>query len=116
VTGPDQRAATGHVLRTIDGREVLFDAEGFLVDAQAWTETVAETLAAEIGLAALGDEHWRVIRFLRDYYLEHGKSPLSREVKKDVGLSLMEIESLFPGGLKRGARRLAGLPNPRGCM
>jgi tRNA 2-thiouridine synthesizing protein E len=30
-------------------------------------------------------------------------------------LSLMEMESLFPGGIKHGARRLAGLPNPRSC-
>lgn len=116
MTGPDQRAATGHVLRRIGGREVLFDAEGFLVDSQAWTETVAENLAAESGLAALGEEHWRVIRFLRDFYQTWAKSPLSREVKKGTGLSLMEIDALFPGGLKQGARRLAGLPNPRGCM
>ena len=41
---------------------------------------------------------------------------MSRDIKKGTGLSLLEIERLFPGGLKGGARRLAGLPNPRGCM
>ena len=25
----------------------------------------------------------------------------------------MEMEALFPGGIKYGARRLAGLPNPK---
>jgi TusE/DsrC/DsvC family sulfur relay protein len=116
VADPDQTAASGHVLRRIGGREVLFDAEGFLIDPQVWTEAVAETLAAEQGLAALDEPHWRVILFLRKFYLAQGKSPLSREVKAGTGLSLMEIDALFPGGLKRGARRLAGLPNPRGCM
>ncbi len=116
MSGADQTAATGHVLRRIGGRDVLFDAEGYMIDPEIWTEAVAETLAAEQGLAALDEPHWRVIRFLREYYQHWGKSPLSREVKKGTGLSLMEIDDLFPGGLKRGARRLAGLPNPRGCM
>jgi tRNA 2-thiouridine synthesizing protein E len=29
---------------------------------------------------------------------------------------LVELESLFPGGIKKGARRLAGLPNPKTCI
>ena len=112
----DQVGASGHVHRTIAGRTVLFDAEGFLVDAQAWDEELAQALALEQGLKGLGQAHWRVIRFLREFFLAWGKSPLSREVKKGTGLGLMEIEEIFPGGIKRGARLLAGLPNPRGCM
>jgi len=64
----------------------------------------------------LKDAHWKVIRFLRGYYLAQGKAPLGREIIKGLGISLLEIERLFPGGVKKGARRLAGLPNPRGCM
>jgi sulfur relay (sulfurtransferase) DsrC/TusE family protein len=29
---------------------------------------------------------------------------------------LLEIEKLFPGGIKYGARRVAGLPNPKNCL
>jgi tRNA 2-thiouridine synthesizing protein E len=63
----------------------------------------------------LADTHWQVIRFLREYYLQNGRAPLNRQLKAGLGMSLMEIESLFPGGLKLGARRLAGLPNPKTC-
>jgi sulfur relay (sulfurtransferase) DsrC/TusE family protein len=52
---------------------------------------------------------------LREYYLQNGRAPLNRQLKAGLGMSLMEIESLFPGGLKLGARRLAGLPNPKTC-
>ena len=63
-----------------------------------------------------GEDHWRAVpTLLRDYYLQNGRAPLHRELKKGVGMSLMEIEDRFPGGIKQGARRLAGLPNPKTC-
>ena len=102
-------------VRSIAGREMVFDAEGFLLDPHEWTEEVAEALARESGVAVITDLQWQVIRFLREYYRENGRAPLNRQIKSGTGLSLMEIESLFPGGIKQGARRLAGLPNPRSC-
>jgi len=109
-TGP------GHRFRLYGGREVLVDQEGFLLDPTAWSEEVAVEMARELGLEMIEETHWVTIRFLREYYFAHGKAPMSRDIKKGTGLSLLEIERLFPGGLKAGARRLAGLPNPRGCM
>ncbi len=109
-------SASGHRFCGLAGRDVLLDQEGFFVNPQEWSEDVALDMAAKEGLPGLEDMHWRVIRFLREYYFAHGKAPLSREIKKGIGISLLEIERIFPGGLRGGARRLAGLPNPRGCM
>jgi sulfur relay (sulfurtransferase) DsrC/TusE family protein len=58
---------------------------------------------------------WRVVRFLRDFYSYQRRAPLNNLIKKGTGISLQELESLFPGGIKYGARRLAGLPNPKAC-
>jgi len=102
-------------VRCLAGQEIAFDSEGFLWDPLQWTEEVAQDLASEIGITLVEDIHWRVIRFIRNYYLQNGRAPLNRELKKGIGMNLLEIESLFPGGLKHGARRLAGLPNPRTC-
>jgi tRNA 2-thiouridine synthesizing protein E len=102
-------------VRSLAGREVVFDSEGFLSDFRQWTEEVARILAQESGIEVLADSHWQVIRFLREYYLQNGRAPLNRQLKSGIGMSLLEIESLFPGGLKQGARRLAGLPNPKTC-
>jgi len=99
----------------IAGREIVFDPEGYLLDPTQWTEGVAQDLARESGLMVMTETHWQVIRFLREYYLQNGRAPLHRQLKAGTGLSLMEIESLFPGGLRHGARRWAGLPNPRSC-
>ena len=61
------------------------------------------------------DDQWRVIRFLREYYAYHGRAPMNRDLKAGLGMSLMDLEALFPGGIRKGARRIAGLPNPRSC-
>jgi len=101
--------------RVIAGREILIDKEGFLWHPEDWTEEVAEVLASECGIEKLSDSHWRIIRFLRDYFLYHGRAPLNRDLKAALGISLMELEALFPGGIRHGARRVAGLPNPKAC-
>jgi tRNA 2-thiouridine synthesizing protein E len=95
---------------------VLFDGEGFLWFPADWSEEVAVELGAEMGLAGLSEAQWRVIRFLRDFYAENGRSPLNRKLAQGVGMSLLELERLFPDGIKYGARRLAGLPNPKNCV
>ncbi|HOD74547.1 MAG TPA: TusE/DsrC/DsvC family sulfur relay protein [Syntrophorhabdaceae bacterium] len=102
-------------VRVIAGKEVVFDDEGFLWRPEDWTEEVGRMLASETGMEGLDDDQWRVIRFLREYYAYHGRAPMNRDLKAGLGMSLMDLEALFPGGIRKGARRIAGLPNPRSC-
>ena len=101
--------------RTLGGKEVIVDREGFLWHPEDWTEEVARDLARECGVDALSDVQWRVVRFIREYYFYNGRAPLNRDLKAGLALSLLELEGLFPAGIKRGARRVAGLPNPKTC-
>lgn len=94
----------------IGGRRVYFDSDGFLWDSQDWSEELAEIMAREGGLGQLGETHWKVLRFIREFYLSTGRAPRNRPLKESTGLSMREIEELFPGGIKLGARRIAGLP------
>lgn len=103
-------------IREITGQRIEFDAEGFLQDADDWSEPIARVLAAEAGLEQLTNEHWRVLRFMRHFYDHHGRAPLNKTMRTDLGMRISQIEALFPGGIKYGARRLAGLPNPKSCM
>jgi tRNA 2-thiouridine synthesizing protein E len=107
---------SGSRFRMVAGRKVLFDGEGFLWYTADWREDVAVELAAEMGVAELSDAQWRVIRFLRGFYEENGRSPLNRKLAEGVGMPLRELEHMFPSGIKYGARRLAGLPNPKNCV
>jgi tRNA 2-thiouridine synthesizing protein E len=106
----------GERMRCIAGKEVLFDKEGFFVDTRDWSAEIAIILSREMGMAAVSEKQWLVLHFLRDYYLSNGRGPLNAELKRGTGLSLMELESMFPEGISRSARILAGLPNPKSCM
>jgi tRNA 2-thiouridine synthesizing protein E len=103
-------------MRAIAGRNVFFDREGFLNDFDDWSEELFNFLANECGLLEISDRHWRVVRFLREFYAVNGRAPLNRQLREGTGMSLLELEGLFPGGARQGARRLSGLPNPQGCM
>ncbi len=103
------------VVRNIGQREIVFDSDGFFSDFGDWDEAICTLLAGEAGLAELTGRHWRVIRFLRQFYGENGRAPLNNQLRKGTGIALLELEALFPGGIRNGARRLAGLPNPSTC-
>ncbi len=99
-----------------NGRAYQVDEDGFLQEPGIWNETVAADFLAAEGLSALTDNHWKVIRYLRDYYLEHGVAPMVRKLCKETGFKLTEIYALFPSGPAKGACKLAGLPKPTGCV
>lgn len=103
------------LFREIHGRRISFDDEGFFTDFEDWSDAVFEVLAAESGISPLTDLHREVVRFFRDYYAHNGRAPMNREVREGIAMSILELERLFPEGVKKGARRLAGLPNPKTC-
>lgn len=110
------RQGTDRHLRTIAGRQIYFDWDDFLWSPEEWDEALALALAREIGLATLDKTQWKVLHFMRDFYFYHGRSPMNKDLKAGTNMSLTLLEKLFPGGIRSGARRLAGLPNPKACI
>ncbi len=101
----------------IDGQTLELNEEGFLVHPEDWTEAVALALAkAEEGLAELTAEHWAVVKFIREYYLDKNLAPMVRKMCQATGFPLMKIYDLFPSGPAKGACKVAGLPKPDGCV
>jgi tRNA 2-thiouridine synthesizing protein E len=64
----------------------------------------------------LTEDHWKVINYIRGYYLQFGIAPMIRKLCKESGFKLNEIYTLFPSGPAKGACKLAGLPKPTGCV
>jgi tRNA 2-thiouridine synthesizing protein E len=95
---------------------VELDAEGFLTDPAQWNEAVAGEIAREHGIPELTPRHWRVVRFMRDRYLETGSAPSIRALGKESGVPVKELYALFPKGPAKLAARIGGIPKPRGCI
>ena len=110
---PEDNAGPGR--RIIAGRDIAFDEEGYFEHFEDWSEEIFEVLAREGGVSEVSDRHRRVVGFLREFYAYNARAPLNSELRKGTAMSLLDLDGLFPDGLKKGARRLAGLPNPKTC-
>jgi TusE/DsrC/DsvC family sulfur relay protein len=86
------------------------DEEGFLTNAEKWTQEVAGILAQNEVPRGLTPDHWLVLDFMREYYLNFQTVPPVRMLARRTGLSLRRIKELFPSGLTRGACKIAGIP------
>lgn len=106
----------------VAGRRLPLDKDGYLIELQDWSETVAEALAAREELE-LSAEHWEILRLLRTFYTEFQLSPATRPLIKYVAQQLgpekgnsLHLNRLFKGTPAKLAAKLAGLPKPTNCL
>ena len=105
----------------VDGRAIVTDSEGYLVDPADWSEGFVKALATRDELI-LTAEHWEVIRYLREYYARRGAQAnvrdMIRRFRKVWGAergSNRHLHRLFPrGGPQKQGNRLAGLLRTKG--
>ncbi|MFO5687386.1 sulfurtransferase TusE [Klebsiella pneumoniae] len=105
-----------------EGNEIETDSEGYLKDTTQWSEAMAEVIAAQEGIT-LAVEHWEVVRFVREFYLEFRTSPAIRMLVKAMANKFGEekgnsryLYRLFPKGPAKQATKIAGLPKPVKCI
>jgi len=98
------------------------DDEGFLENPETWSEAFVLVVAAEDKLV-LTDEHWQLIRLVRQFYEEYGFSPSMRPLVKYAGMHLgpekgrsIHLMRLFPPSPARLLSKLAGLHKPKNCL
>jgi len=98
------------------GKEMEVDEDGFIQDPDQWDEEVAKALAETEGVTEMTEDHWKLVNYLRDYYLKFQIAPMIRKLCKETGFDLKYIYQLFPSGPAKGACKVAGLPKPTGCV
>lgn len=98
-------------------KKIEVNEEGFLAHPEEWNEEIAALIAKEEeGIEDLTEDHWAVVNYIRNYYLEKNLAPMVRKVCKNTGFQLRYIYELFPSGPAKGACKVAGLPKPDGCV
>ena len=100
---------------TLDGRQIHVTDEGFLTEYDEWDDALAKVLADNIGID-LTDEHWKVIRFLREDFKTQGETATTRRVQTMGGVPTKEQFVLFPKKPSKKMAYIAGLPKPHGCV
>jgi len=103
------------------GKVILLDGEGYLVDDTDWSEALAAHMASLEGIA-LTEDHWQVIRFIRDHYLQFKGAPMPKIIVKRLNkkrgtehFTIKGLFALFPQSPLRRACRYAGIPQPAEC-
>lgn len=100
----------------LGGKQMEIDEDGFIQDPDQWDDAVAKSLAATEGVTDMTEEHWKLVNYLREYYLEFNMAPMIRKLCKQTGFPLKKVYELFPSGPAKGACKVAGLPKPTGCV
>lgn len=101
--------------QTAAERTYRVDSDGFLIDFEDWDEEFARSRAPELGIHdGLTRRHWDVIRYIRATFAEYGACPLVYHTCKANGLTIRDLQGLFPTGYLRGACRLAGVTYRQG--
>lgn len=102
--------------------ELKLDSEGYLLDLNDWSPSLASALASDEQLE-LRPEHWELIETVRRFYAEFDHSPAMRPLVKYIAIHLgkekgrsIYLMQLFPGSPAKRLARIAGLPKPDNCL
>lgn len=118
---PEQADEERYFIET-DGRVIETDLLGYLLDPSDWNPVVANALAEREEIE-LGEDHWRMIEFVREWYEDRQAVPEARWLLKAMKQSLGEekgtrkyLHRLFPHGYGPELCKIAGMTMPRKVM
>ncbi len=95
---------------TFNKQQYTLDDYGFLDPPDQWDENFALGMARHLGIQSeLTDAHWKIIRYLRDQFLNKNTVPVVVIACAENQIRLSELRSLFPTGYHRGACKIAGI-------
>ncbi|WNC70565.1 TusE/DsrC/DsvC family sulfur relay protein [Thalassotalea psychrophila] len=103
-------------------QQIETDKEGYLLNITDWSEDLAVVIAIGDNIE-LSQDHWQVVIFVRNFYLEYKTSPAIRALIKALKQEFGEEKAnsrylyrLFPKGPAKQATKIAGLPKPARCI
>ena len=100
---------------TLANQEIHIDDEGFMTEPDEWSEEIGAALASQIGIE-MTEDHWGVIKFLREDFAEQGQTATLRRVSTVGGFPTKQLFVLFPKKPAKKMSYIAGLPKPVGCI
>ncbi|HOZ79958.1 MAG TPA: TusE/DsrC/DsvC family sulfur relay protein [Ferruginibacter sp.] len=100
--------------KTIAGKNITVNEEGYLTDFSQWDEKVGEALAAEASIT-LSARHWEIVKYLQNEHKNQVALSIRRIGKSGV-TDIKEFYQLFPNAPLKTATKIAGIPKPASCI
>lgn len=100
--------------KTIAGKTVSVNEEGYLTDFSQWNKDIAEMIAQQENIS-LTDRHWVVINYLQEQF-KKGIPMSIRKIRNSGVIDLKELYHLFPKGPLKTASKIGGMPKPVSCI
>lgn len=100
--------------KTLAGKEITVNEEGYLEDMTQWSKDVATAIAQEEGVS-LTDKHYALLDFIRDKTAK-GEMLTIRSVGKSGIVDIKGFYELFPGAPLKKASKIAGVKKPASCV
>ena len=73
---------------SLGGQQIEIDEDGFIQEPDKWNKEVAEDLAKTEDAYPMNEDHWKIVNYLRNYFLEFGIAPPIRMVTKQTGFDI----------------------------
>jgi len=100
--------------KTIAGKTITVNEEGYLTDFNQWNDEIGEALAEEAHIN-LSPRHWEVVKYLQNE--QKNQVALSiRRIGKSGLVDIKEFYQLFPIAPLKTATKIAGIPKPASCI
>lgn len=100
--------------KTIAGKSVAVNEEGYMTDLRQWSPEIANELAKESNME-LSPRHFEVLEYLQTQY--KNEVPLTiRRVGASGVVDIKEFYALFPAGPLKISSKIAGIPKPASCI
>lgn len=100
--------------KTLAGKTVQVNEEGYLTDFSQWTREVGDEIAKEEGIV-MTPRHWEVISYLQEQHKQEVALSIRRIGKSGV-VDIKEFYTLFPKGPLKTSTKIAGIPKPASCI
>ena len=102
--------------KTIAGKTVQVNEEGFMTNPSEWSKEIALEIAKEEGIPELTPTHWMIIDYCRQTAATSGSAPTLRNITNGAGVSTKDLFALFPKGPAKKVAKISGLGKPEGCV
>jgi TusE/DsrC/DsvC family sulfur relay protein len=100
--------------RNYTSKDINVTDEGFLTDHLQWTTDIAIEIAKTENII-LTEEHFRIIKFLRDKFIK-GENLSIRSINQSGIMDVRRFYLIFKGAALKKAAKIAGLPKPSNCI